>query len=226
MLEPLRRWWFRWRWPASWVAAQRWAHEQGWHFKPGHAGEGFVIEPGPDPHWRLEWGPSHRRYLGGHELRFRGDTSLDPDSFAVVMPRGLLEGLQRELFSSFTESVQTRVDESLPSEVRWLAMGERLSGQSLGELREWVGAVGNDRPWLKAWLAGPTGRMLTELLAGRGSAATPMSLSIHEGQLTLRVGLASPDVAALGLWMRFFELALDQASRCGTLPVDSVNGPL
>lgn len=225
MLELLRRWWFAARCPQSWDAVRLWGASQGWAFKPTREHDGFVIEPTPPATWRLEWGPSHRAYLGSRELRLRADIGIDPMSYAVVMPRGLIDGLERELFSAITESTQTRVDDALPPEVRWLAMSERLHASDLGPLQPLVGAVGNVRPWLCGWLAGPTGQMLVDLLGPRGlGLGAPLSLILQQGQLVLRVGMPEPDAAQIADWVRFFEMARAEAARVAALPADSVGG--
>ena len=92
--------------------------------------------------WRLEWGPSQRPYIQGHELRLRAEMGLAPDLQLVLMNRALQETMEKAVFDQYVEGVQTRIDNQTPPEMRWLVMFPKLSGSEMGALRErYVGAV-------------------------------------------------------------------------------------
>lgn len=221
LLAVLWQWWAgRPKSPVSMAAVQAWCADQGHSFKSAHGHSGFVVEP-PDADWRLEWGPSQRRYLGGHELRLRADTGIDPQTYALLMPRSLLQGLERELYGEFIEGVQTRLDEETPEELRWLAMAPRLSAAALGTLRERVAGVGNVLPWVQAWLAGPTGLALEQALtewSGTDATGLPFALLARQGRLILRLGLPQPDVATVVSALRFYQVALTGARQFAEPP--------
>lgn len=183
---------------------------QGWLFKPARTHDGFVIEPGAgSAAWRLEWGPSHRAYLGRRELRLRGSVPLDLGAHAVVLPRPLMAALDREVYSALTDAVQTRMDEALPEEVRWLAVSPRLTAQALGAWRDLLGAATNVQPWVQAWLAGRTGALLARLL--QADTPAPLALTLHQGVLTLRLGMARPEPERLPELVEVFEAVWAEA---------------
>lgn len=191
-------------------ALEAWAHIRGWQFKPARTQDGFVIEPsGEPPDWRLEWGPSHRVYLGPLELRIRAPLAMDTDAHAVVLPRALQAALEAEMYQSFTDSVRTRLDEAWPEEVRWLAVSTRLGSAELGPLREVLGAAGNVDAWLQAWLARPTGEQLAQAM--QRDPGTPLVITLQQSVLCLRAGLMVAEPVVLADLITLFESALSDA---------------
>jgi len=197
--------------PATgWEAVVPWAESRQYAFR-GVQDEGFVIDGrlGATP-WRLEWGPSQRPYIAGHELRLRAEMGLAPDLHVVLMNRELQETMEKAVFDQYIEGVQTRIDNQTPPEMRWLVMFPKLSGSELGPLRERYMALSSIKPWLTRWLEGP----LTEaLLALRVDASVPTVLMIGRGRLMLRTALDEPEVQALQTWLRLFENAMREARR-------------
>lgn len=216
MLKTLRRWLKRETERVDFSAVQAWAEQQGWAFRINPAQDGFSVEPGGTRHWRMEWGRSHRRYLGDHELRLRGHTGIDPHTFGVVMPREQLEALDRELFSQYVDGVETQANDHTPEEVRWLAVSPRLDAKALGPLKDVLAAVGNVTPWMQTWLSGPTGHQLGAWL--QAPAAPPMVLIAQQGRLTLRMGMHRPDLAYIADAIHLFEVALAEARKLGAHP--------
>jgi hypothetical protein len=215
-LKSLHRWLFGARALKNEDALRSWTVGRGWVFKRTHEGDGFVVDQPHGPAgWRMEWGPSQRQYLGGHELRVRAAVAVDPASYALVMPKALFDSLERELFSQYTGGVQTRLDEETPEEMRWLAMSAKLSATELGELRGRYGAVANTTPWLLDWLAGLLGPALLAFDTG-ASNSLPMALTVRRGQLVLRLGLAEPTPQDLAQALGLFDLALAEAQRTAT----------
>lgn len=173
--------------------------------------DGFVIDGrlGSTP-WRLEWGPSQRPYITGHELRLRADTGVEPELQLLVLTRELQEQLEQSIFEQYVEDVQTRIDNQTPPEMRWLVMFPKLPGNDIGVLREQYVAVGNGRPWLLAWLRGA----LTDALALRATqTAAPLVLMIGRSRLMLRTALEDPTVPELQRNLAVFETALREARR-------------
>jgi hypothetical protein len=135
----------------------------------GVQSEGFVIDGrlGATP-WRLEWGPSQRPYIQGHELRLRAEMGLVSDLQVVVLNRVLQEQMEKDVFEQYVEGVQTRIDNQTPPEMRWLVMFPKLPGADMGPLRENYVALSSMKGWLQQWLQGPLMDALAALRRGPG----------------------------------------------------------
>ncbi|MCW5613131.1 MAG: hypothetical protein KIS83_21030 [Rubrivivax sp.] len=194
----------------GWEGVAPWAESKQYTFR-GVQSEGFVIDGrlGATP-WRLEWGPSHRPYIQGQELRIRSELGLSAELQVVVMNRHLQEAMEKTIFEQYVEGVQTRIDNQTPPEMRWLVMYPKLAGHEMSPLRERFVALSSIKPWLLQWLEGP----LTQALAAvRIEPATPMVLMIGRGRLMLRTALADAEVESLQMWLRLFEVAMREARR-------------
>jgi hypothetical protein len=209
----------------GWTALLAAGRARGWALRLTHEHDGFALEsPSGAAHWRLEWGPSQRAYLGGHELRLRGDTGIDPMAHALLMPRALMSSLEHAIYQQFTEGVMTRLDDQTPEEMRWLAMSERLTADDMGPLNNRFAAVSNMAGWMADWLRTSLGPSLLDWSGGdaveppgpRGSEVPgPMSLVLRRGQLVLRLGMTKPDVASVAAAISLYEVALAEARRLG-----------
>jgi hypothetical protein len=163
------------------------------------------------PGWRIEWGPAQRSFMSSHEFRIRFEGEAMADVQALVLDRPLLARLDREVYQQFTDSVQTRLDEETPEEMRWLAMHAKLSPNQMGvPLRDRYGAIGTDTAWVAAWLAGP----LAEALKTRADAmpieavsAEPFILRLARGQVVIRQAAAVPRVEVLAACVAVAEAA-------------------
>lgn len=212
----------------GWASLVAGGKARGWEFRLTHEHDGFALEPAEAANpWRLEWGPSQRRYLGPHELRLRGETGIDPMTHAVLMPRGLMTALEHDIYQQFTEGVMTRLDEQTPEEVRWLAMSERLKPSEMGPLNAQFAAVSNVADWMAGWLQSA---LAPALLAWSGEVAgdsapavpattpVPMSLVMRRGQLVLRMSMPKPDLAQVTAAIALYEVALSEARRRSEAP--------
>lgn len=214
MLDGLKRLFSRGTGSArSWADLVEWAESKGHVFRPVREEEGFVIEGrlGALP-WRLEWGPSQRPYVVGHELRLRAELGLPAEVQALVLDRALQAAMERAVFDQYVEGVQTRIDNQTPPEMRWLVMFPKLAGSELAALRDRYAAVGPSKSWLQSWLEGPlTAALATAPLVD----AQPLVLMISRGRLTLRTALSDPLAQDLEVWLRVFHTALREARRVG-----------
>jgi hypothetical protein len=190
----------------------QWAQQRQFRFRVVHQ-EGFIVDGrlGATP-WRLEWGPSQRAYIAGHELRIRAELGLNPDLQLVVMNLQLKERLERDVFDQYVGGVQTRIDNQTPPEMRWLVMFPKVDNKDLGELAGRFSAMSSIKPWLLQWLAGP---LTLSLAALRTEPSVPVVLMIGRGRLMLRTAVADLDLPALQVWLRLFECAMREASRAG-----------
>lgn len=194
----------------EWDSVAPWAqsHQYGFRAVPD---EGFVVDGrlGATA-WRLEWGPSQRPYIEGHELRLRSELGLGSDLQALVMNRALAEQMEKSVFEQYVQGVQTRIDNQTPPEMRWLVMFGKLGGSELGPLKErWV-ALASQKTWLRQWLEGP---LAAALGATPVEADVPVVLMIGRGRLMLRTPLAEAHVGQLQGWLRLFECAIREARR-------------
>lgn len=212
MQLPFSRWFSRAPKAAKgWPDIAQWAEKGGRTFRGVRESEGFVIEGshGAQP-WRLEWGPSQRSYFEGFELRFRADLPVPGELQALLLSRSLMARMEKSVFDQYVEGVQTRIDNEIPPEMRWLVMFPKLSGADLKTLREPFAAVANHKGWLCNWIGGPLAQALLESPAGRQGALVMM---VARSRLTLRTPVPEPTVAALEAWLRLSEAAQREGHR-------------
>ena len=204
----------------DWEGVVPWAKSKEYAFREVQ-GEGFVIDGrlSTTP-WRMEWGPSQRPYIQGHELRLRAELGLSSDLQVVVLNRVLQEAMEKSVFDQYVEGVQTRIDNQTPPEMRWLVMFPKLPGSEMPELRERYIALSSVKSWLVQWLQGPLSEALAAL---KVDAATPMVLMIGRGRLMLRTALTDADVMPLQAWLRLFETAMREARRVANESSDSIS---
>ena len=202
----------------AWNEFSAWAKEHGWALKRAMTLDGWVMEDAQaHPGWRIEWGPAQRAFMGSHELRIRVELAHSPDVQALVLDRPLLARLDRELYEQITDSIQTRLDDETPEEMRWLAMYAKLSPNAMGvALRDRYGAIGDDPDWVSRWLEGAPGQALrrhADTIAVERVAVEPFVLRLARGQLVIRQSAAAPTARVLQVCFEIAEAAtaaLDQ----------------
>jgi len=186
-----------------------WCTEQGYTLRSVKQSEGFVIDGKPGTGaWRLEWGPSQRRYVKGHELRLRCEPGLAPGLQALVLDKPLQQEMEREVFEEYVEDTKTRIDTSTPPEMRWLVMLQKIKPEGAAPWKHQFSAVANDAQWASSWLGGVTADALARLSL---EARQPMVLMLNRGRLTLRTAMQNPDPEALKPWVQLFECATASA---------------
>lgn len=201
--------------PAEPLALQQWADECGHGFRRVRDGQGCVIEGRQGKQaWRAEWGASQRSYIPGFELRLIADLDLPGELMAMVINRELMAAMEKIVYEQFVDDVQTRIDTTTPSEMRWLVMCTKLTAAQLGRLLPRYGAVCSVLPWLVQWLSGPFNDALAATINQVGSAH-PVVVTLARGRLTLRTTMPQPDAASMALWFSVFEHALREAGRLG-----------
>jgi len=222
MFDKLKHWFGRGGSAAAtadvWPELADWAQGRQSSLRPAKGGEGFVIEGrlGANP-WRLEWGPSQRPYIQGSELRLRAELSLAPDIQVMLLDRGLQAAMETSVFEQYVESVQTRIDNRTPPEMRWLVMFPKVTGAELGALKEHFAGVSSVKQWLGRWLEGPLSAALATAPLSREQ---PLVLMISRGRLGLRTALAEPTPAQVKAWVSVFETAIRESRRLGKPLVD------
>lgn len=207
--------------PASAAHAEvaTWARQRGHVFKRVGEDDGFVVEGGRSPlAWRLEWGPSRRRYISGQELRLRLEPRLPPQVQALVMSRPAMVELERKVFAEYMDSAQTHEDDALPQEMRWLAMLAKVTAQPwFAPLRVPYGGVTNMADWMGRWLGGRATPALLQRLGGAVPPAEPFIVSVHQGRITMRQSQPEATPAALEAARLLGELLAFEALRASDL---------
>ena len=105
----------------------------------------------------------------------------------MVINRALKEALEGRVYGAITETLQTAADESLPQEMRWLAMYEELQWPELPPSFVRLFAVVGDRSdQARRWV---NAAVVSHLLGNRSEeqAALPLVLMLSGSQLSLRM---------------------------------------
>ncbi len=164
-----------------------WARSEGHAFKrvKDRTGGGYVVEAGEG--WRIEWGVSQRPYVIGKELRFRCDTGLPPDVQMVMLTRVLAQTLESDVFSRFTNAMQTQIDNTLPDEMRWLAMHPKVSLQQSALLGKRFVLLSNAEAVAKGWLDLGLQPVLEEAASHWWTDSLVFVVTLNRGILTARM---------------------------------------
>jgi hypothetical protein len=215
MINPFRRWFGDARDGERWAAAADWAEANGHRFARSRDGSGFVIEPGQAAlGWRLEWGGSQRRYFSGNELRVRADVGATGELQMLVITRELMVQLEQQVFEESIDGTETRMDDDLPEEMRWLVLYSKVPRAELGVLRERFGALSNFPRAALSWLDEALVQQLDASSVWLGEPQA-LVLAMQRGRLTLRSPLAEPSVPAIQGALALFDAALTAARRVG-----------
>ena len=191
-----------------------WAQRRGHGFKHARGEDGFVIDGRLEGRpWRIEWGPSQRDYIEGHELRLRMELDLPSDAQMLLLSRPLMDSLERQTFEEFTDSVQTQIGTKTPEEMRWLVMFPKVNLATLKTLRARFGAVASVPAIGLSWIEGPLANLLEQASTGLLRDDPPFLLMTLRGRAYLRLQLAAPEVKAVSATLALFETAVTQALR-------------
>jgi hypothetical protein len=215
MINPFRRWFGGSRGSDRWAAAAEWAQRSGYRFARSSDGSGFVVEGGPaDTAWRLEWGASQRHYFSGPELRLRAEVGPTGELKMLIIARELMLLLEHQVFEESTDGTETRMDESLPVEMRWLVLYPKLPRSDIGVLHQLFGALSNLPRAVQSWLDVPLSKQL-EAAPSWLPEPLPLLIVVQRGRLTLRCAMPEPEVPALRGALGLFGVALAGARRVG-----------
>ena len=218
MVNPFRRLFGGSRNSEGWPAVAEWAQASGHRFAHVRNSEGFVVESGDTAGaWRLEWGPPQRHYFSGPELRLRAEVGPGAigDLQMLVMSRELMRLLEQQVFDESTDGTETRMDDDLPEEMRWLVLYPKLPRAALGTLRENFGALSNYPRAAASWIEGALAKQLEASNAWRLESVA-LVLVVQRGRLTLRCPLAQPELIPIKGALALFGVALTAARRVGS----------
>jgi hypothetical protein len=206
----------------AWQNQAEWAVQKGHIFKRTREGDGFVIDASFNGQpWRLEWGPSQRSYISGHELRFRMELQLPSSLQMLVLNRTLLKSLERESFERYTEVNQTQVDVSTSEEMRWVAMFTQSSLTAQRALRPHFAALSSPPSHVEAWLQGDLAAALQLVNASVLPVDVPWVLMTLRGRTYMRMAMPEPKPALLDAMSKLFASACTEAIRVSTSGMDA-----
>ena len=168
----------------------QWADQHGLGFRP-LIGGAYALSG----HWhgqavRLECMAPSRPFIQGMELMARADLGLSVPGSVVLMNRSLklmLEQRASELYSQYTDALQTTA-QTLPDEIRWLAM-YRDAGWTGPDRQFWARyAVLTDMPeTAKQWIDEEGVQRLMRWPANAVNPDTPLMLMLMKGKAYMRL---------------------------------------
>jgi hypothetical protein len=181
-----------------------WAKAEGHTFKrvKGRNSGGFVVES--DKGWRVELGVSQRPYILGNELRFRCDTGLAGDVQLILVTKVLAQALESDVFSRYTNAMQTQIDNTLPDEMRWLAMHPRVPLTGGSVLSKRFALFCNSESATKLWLNEHTLSDLEDAASSWWTDGLMLVLTVNRGMLTIRMAGQPLEQAQLRLVGQLF----------------------
>ncbi|HRH18500.1 MAG TPA: hypothetical protein PKV17_01315 [Aquabacterium sp.] len=188
-----------------------WAKEAGHKVKPVLGPLGGVVVT-TDEGWRAEWGSSQRSYISGHELRLRHESALPGDVQMLFLTQALAHVLESEVFDSFTDGMQTRIDTAMPDEMRWLAMHHRMTMSDQPVLNKRFLMVTNAEDVSRRWLGAAFGRALENAAIDWWVDSLLMVLTVNRGILTLRMSGDDLSLPQLHAVSALFSLAAREIS--------------
>jgi len=216
MVNPFRRWLRGTRGGENWTAVADWAETRGHRFARSRDGDGFVVESNrASEAWRLEWGPPQRHYFSDPELRLRGEIGAAGELQMLVITRELMTRLEQQVFEESIEGTETRMDDDLPEEMRWLVLYPKVPRSELGVLRERFGVLANFPRAALSWLDKPLVDQLDASAAWQPANQT-LIMVVQRGRLTLRCPLSEPSLPELQGAIGLFVVALAAARRVAT----------
>lgn len=174
-----------------------WAKSEGLALKrvKDKAGGGFVVVT-PEG-WRVEWGASQRVYIPEQELRFRCDTGVSGDVQFILVTKVLAQMLESDVFARYTNAMQTQIDNTLPDEMRWLAMHQRIPLSPGTVLSRRFVLVGNAESVARKWLEDDMLSALEDAASSWWTDSLMLVLTLNRGILTLRMAGQPLEVAQL-----------------------------
>ena len=184
-----------------------WAKGEGHLFKrvTGRS-PGYVVETTRG--WRTEWGSTQRPlYLHGQELRFRGESGMPHDVQLVMLTRSLAQLLETDVFSRYTNDMQTQIDNSLPDEMRWLAMHPQVDTPQSAVLAKRFVILSNSVEVSQLWLDPKLIAAFEEAAESWWTDTLMAILTVNRGMLTLRMSGDEIEPNQLKLVGDLFDLA-------------------
>ena len=176
-------------------ALDGWAVARGHRLKRVRRGEGRVVEfDWEGRRGRLEWGPSKRAYIVGQELRVCIEAGLPQQLEMLLMSRSLAQRLDSQAYQTLVQDHETGIDATLPEEVRWLSMLERVPVPST--VAGYV-MLSSSPPHAQRWLEGDLLSRVSRAAHNWLGDDAPLVLMTLRGRIYLRTEALVTEVAVL-----------------------------
>ncbi len=187
-----------------------WAGKRGYAYAPME--DGFAVDGQfQGAPWQLEWAPTLRPFIQGHELRLQIRCGVSPELHMMLMSLPLMQSLEKQAYAQFTQNMQTQIDDSSPEEMRWLVMFAKVDLSAVPDVAAHFGAIANSPAKGRLWIEGPLAKLLERGTGTLMVGDPPFALTVSRGRVTMRLEL--PDVSSpfLGAAISLFETAVAQA---------------
>ncbi len=190
-----------------------WAGTQGFAFSVDTPSQGIALDGKINGRpWRLQLGRPTRNYIIGQEIRARGELKLDEDIAVLIMNRPLKEALEKRAYQIYTDDLQTSVDQTLPEEMRWLAMFDEVGWDSLPrEFWDRFAVLTDRRDDALAWIDPALADLILKWPAPAPSAEVPFMVLLLNGKAYLRMEYTPADLATLAHASLIFTSACESA---------------
>jgi hypothetical protein len=202
--------------PSSLLAAapvSEWAATRGFGFSMDDGGQNIALEGkvGGRP-WRIVLGKPTRNYIFGEEVRARAELGVDESAAVLVMNRPLKEALEKRAYEMYTDSLQTSVSNSMPEEIRWLAMYDEVGWESLPE-KFWTRLciLGDSRESAVKWIDSELAALMTEWPTPGPSGEVPFVMLLMNGKAYLRMEYTPAELPVLQHAAHIFTSACESA---------------
>ncbi|WP_310461182.1 hypothetical protein [Sphaerotilus sp.] len=172
-----------------------WAEARGHRLKRVRRGEGRVVEfDWEGRRGRLEWGPTKRAYILERELRVCIEAGLPQHLEILLMSRSLAQRLDSQAYQTLVQDHQTGIDTTLPEEVRWLSMLERVPVPST--VAGYV-MLSSSPPHAQRWLEGDLLSRVSRAAHNWLGDDAPLVLMTLRGRIYLRTEAQVTEAAML-----------------------------
>ncbi len=194
-------------------AVSEWAGTQGFQFTGVGNGFSFALQGKVvNKPWRMERGRPTRNFIRGEELRARAELGLNEDIAVLVISRPLKEALEKQAYSSYTDSLQTTADPNLPEELRWLSMYDEVGWDSLPrEFWQRYSVHADERDRALAWIDSSLAELMMDWPEPGPTAEVPFMMMILRGKAYLRMEYTPADIPTLQHAAQIFTSACESA---------------
>jgi hypothetical protein len=187
-----------------------WAAKRGYRYATME--QGFALDGDfQGTPWQLEWAPTLRPFIRGHELRMQTQTPLPPELHMMLMSSPLMKALEQQAYAQFTQNMQTQIDDSSPEEMRWLVMFAKADLSGSPGVAAHFGAVANSPAKATLWVDGLLAKMLERATGTLLVGDPPFVLTVSRSRIAMRFELSDVASPFLSAAITLFETAVDQA---------------
>lgn len=162
--------------------------------------------------WKMECGAPTRDFIKSKELLASASLHIPEGVSVLLMNRSLKETLERRAYGLYTDTLQTTVDQSLPLEMRWLAMYEETGWAGLPNAF-WTryAVVADQAAHASSWLTPNLVELLMSWPEPSPDSGVPFVMMLKRGKAYLRMQYTPADLQTLEHAAVIFTAACDSA---------------